>query len=101
MEHNDNEQHVNPNAYQPFGQPHQLDASASFVPGVLTRLGLSQTAPLLTTSEEQMVDALSSPAWPVRVAAVQQLEMLAEHAPLTALLQALHDEHEAVRAAAA
>src|SRR5258708_28983750 len=89
MEHNDNEQRANP------------DASASFVPGVLTRLGLSQTAPSPTTSEEQLVDALNSPAWPVRLAAVQQLEMRAEHAPLTALLRALHDEHENVRAAAA
>jgi Tol biopolymer transport system component len=89
MEHNDNEQRAN------------LDASASFVPGVLTRLGLSQTAPSPTTSEEQAVDALSSPAWPVRLAAVQQLEMLAERVPLTALLRALHDEHETVRAAAA
>jgi WD40 repeat protein len=101
MEHNDNEQHVNQDANQPFGQPHPLAASAFFVPGVLARLGLSQIAPLPTTSEEQMVDALSSPAWTVRVAAVQQLEMLVERAPLTALLQALHDEHEAVRAAAA
>ena len=89
MEHNDNEQRAHP------------DASASFVPGVLTRLGLSQTALSPTTSEEQMVNALSSPAWPVRLAAVQQLEMLAEGVPLAALLHALHDEHETVRAAAA
>src|SRR6266436_5551104 len=89
MEHNDNEQRANP------------DASASFVPGVLTRLGLSQTSPSPTTSEEQVVNALSSPAWPVRLAAVQQLEMLAEGVPLAALLRALRDEHETVRAAAA
>src|SRR5260370_2292250 len=89
MEHNDNEQRANP------------DASASFVPGVLTRLGLSQTAPSPTTSEEQVVNALNSPAWPVRLAAVQQLEMLAERVPLAALLRALRDEHETVRAAAA
>jgi Tol biopolymer transport system component len=89
MEHKDNEQRANP------------DASASFVPGVLTRLGLSQTSPSPTTSEEQVVNALSSPAWPVRLAAVQQLEMLAEGVPLAALLRALRDEHETVRAAAA
>ncbi|HKF37260.1 MAG TPA: HEAT repeat domain-containing protein, partial [Ktedonobacteraceae bacterium] len=89
MDHNDNEQGAN------------LDASAFFVQGVLARLGLSQTAPSPTTSEEQVVDALSSPAWPVRLAAVQQLGMLAERVPLTALLHALHDEHETVRAAAA
>src|SRR5713226_6506955 len=89
MEHNDNEQRANP------------DASASFVPGVLTRLGLSQTAPSPATSEEQVVNALNSPAWPVRLAAVQQLEMLAERVPLAALLRALRDEHETVRAAAA
>ena len=89
MEHNDNEQRANP------------DASASFVPGVLARLGLSQTSPSPTTSEEQVVNALSSPAWPVRLAAVQQLEMLAEGVPLAALLRALRDEHETVRAAAA
>jgi len=89
MEHNDNEQRAN------------LDASASFVPGVLTRLGLSQTAPSPTTSEEQVVNALNSPAWPVRLAAVQQLELLTERVPLAALLRALRDEHETVRAAAA
>jgi Tol biopolymer transport system component len=100
MEHNDNEQRANLDAYQSFGQPHPLDASASFVPGVLTRLGLSQTAPSPTMSEEQVVDALNSPAWPVRLAAVQQLEMLAERVPLAALVRALHDKHETVRAAA-
>src|SRR5437899_13032025 len=107
MEHNDNEQRANLDAYRPFGQPHHLDnagdsdASASFVPVVLARLGLSQTAPSPTTSEEQIVDALNSPAWPVRLAAVQQLETQAERVALPALLHALHDQHENVRAAAA
>lgn len=107
MEHNDNEQRVNMDAYQSFGQAHHIDnagmstASASFVPVVLARLGLNQTAPSLTTSEEQIEDAISSPEWLVRLAAVQQLEMLAGPVPLTALVSALHDEHENVRAAAA
>jgi hypothetical protein len=107
MEHNDKEQHTNLDAYQPFEQPHHRDnagvsdASASFVPAVLARLGLNQTALSPTMSEEQLVDALNSPSWPVRLAAVQQLEMLAEQAPLTALLRAMHDEHENVRTAAA
>src|SRR5713226_8658878 len=102
MEYNDNEQRANLDAYQPFEQLHHVDdaavsgasdASASFVPLVLARLGLTQTAPSPTTSEEQVVDALNSPAWPVRLAAVQQLEMLAERVPLAALLRALRDEH--------
>ena len=110
MEHNDNEQHANPDAYRPMGQPHYkedagashaADASASVVPAVLARLGLSSTAPSPTTSEELAVDALTSQLWPVRLAAVQQLETLAEPVQLTALLRALRDEHAKVRTAAA
>ena len=107
MEHNNNEQRANPDAYQPFGQAHHIDnadisaASASFVPVVLARLGLNQTAPSPMMPEEQIEDALNSTAWLVRLAAVQQLEMLVEPVPLTALVCALHDEHENVRAAAA
>src|SRR5579859_18006 len=100
MEHKDKEQHQNQDAEQ---QHHidNADASASFVPVVLARLGLSQTAHSTTMSEEQIVDALNSPTWPVRLAAVQQLEMLAEPLPMIALIRALHDEHENVRVAAA
>jgi Tol biopolymer transport system component len=104
MEHNDNEQYAYPDAYQTSGYPHYKDngdASASVIPLILARLGLSQPAPSSTTSEEQPVDALNNPAWPVRVAAVQRLETLAERIPLSALLHALHDDHGSVRAAAA
>src|SRR5260370_40598402 len=106
MEYNDNEQGANLDANEPFGQPQYgdnasvSDGSASFVPVVLARLGLSQIAPSPAMSEEQVADALNSPAWPVRLAAVQQLEMHAERGPPAALLRTLHDEHENVRAAA-
>lgn len=104
MEHNDNEQHAYSDANQSFGQPHHLDnedAAAAFVPVILARLGLSQAALSSTPSEAQVVNALNSLAWPVRLAAVQQLELLAEHVPLNEVLRALYDEHESVRAAAA
>jgi HEAT repeats/WD domain, G-beta repeat/WD40-like Beta Propeller Repeat len=110
MEYNDNEQHTDPNGYQAFGQMHHTDnagvsgasdAAAPFVPVILARLGLSSEVPPAAMTEEQVVDALNSPAWSVRLAAVQQLEMLAERVPLPVLLRTLHDEHENVRAAAA
>ena len=103
MEHNDKEQHAHLDGYQPFGQPQARengDASATFVPAVLARLGL-HSAPLSpVTLDEQVLDALKSPAWQVRLRAIQQLEMLDERICLIALSDALHDEHENVRAAA-
>src|ERR1700680_1641296 len=107
MEHNDNEQQTNLDAYQLSGKPlHREDAgvtdgSATFVPAVLARLGLSSTVPSPTQSEELVLEALNNPAWSERLAAVQQRETLAGHTQLAALLQALRDEHENVRAAAA
>src|SRR5216684_2659363 len=100
MEYNDNEQPENLDAYQPSGQA-LLKDNGDVVPVILARLGLSQTASSPTISEEQVVDALNDPAWPVRLAAVQQLEVLAERVPLTLLLRALRDEQENIRAAAA
>jgi Tol biopolymer transport system component len=103
MEHNDDEQRAHLDGYQPFGRPltrDNGDASDTFVPAVLARLGLNATPLPPTMSEEQVVDALNSPVWQLRLTAVQQQEMLAEGAPLSVLLSALHDEHENVRVAA-
>lgn len=100
MEHNDNQQRENLDAYQPSGQAHHKD-NGDAVPAILARLGLSQIAPSPIMSEVHIVDALNDPAWLVRMTAVQQLEVLAERVPLTSLLRALRDEHENIRAAAA
>lgn len=104
MEHNDNEQRENLSAYQPSGPSRQVgneDASRPFVPVVLARLGLSQAVPSPAMSEKQVLESLNSPVWQVRLAAVQQLAEREGSMPLSALLLALHDEHENVRIAAA
>ncbi len=107
MEHNDNEQPTNLNAYQPPEQPgHSGDTGlsddpVSFVPVVLARLGLSLTAASPTVSEKQELNVPHHPAWLGRLGAVQQMEMSEEPAQQATLFHALHDEHENVRVAAA
>src|SRR5712692_5668938 len=102
MEHNDDEQNMD--AYQQMRWEHYLDdgdASAPLASNVLARLGLGKAEPVQGTQAAQLLIDLNDAAWPVRVAAVQQLGMLKEDVPLEALLQALKDEHSNVRAAAA
>ena len=68
---------------------------------LLERLRLGRSSRLVKLDESQLLAALESAEWQVRVAAVQMLEKWGERAPLELLVRALKDEHEAVRAAAA
>jgi HEAT repeats/WD domain, G-beta repeat len=68
---------------------------------ILKRLRLGRPSLLPEMDETQLLGALESTEWQVRVAAVQKLEEWGERAPIERLVRALKDEHEAVRAAAA
>src|SRR6266496_483470 len=68
---------------------------------ILKRLRLGRPSLLPEMDEMQLLAALESADWQVRVVAVQKLEECGELAPIEHLIRALKDEHEAVRAAAA
>src|SRR5215472_8271342 len=68
---------------------------------LLERLRVGRPSQLPEMDERQLLAALESAAWQVRVAAVQTLEEWGERRPLERLIKAVQDEHEAVRAAAA
>ena len=68
---------------------------------ILKRLRLGRLSLLPEMDEMQLLAALESAEWQVRVAAVQKLEEWGERTPIERLIRALKDEHEAVRAAAA
>ena len=68
---------------------------------LLERLRVGRPSRLPEMDERQLLAALESAEWQVRVAAVQTLEEWGERAPLERLIKAVQDEHEAVRAAAA
>ncbi len=68
---------------------------------LLERLRLGRSSRFPAMEERQLLAALESAEWQVRVAAVQTLEEWGERAPIDRLIKAVQDEHEAVRAAAA
>src|SRR5215470_8575476 len=68
---------------------------------LLKRLRVGRPSRIPEMDEEQLLAALESAEWQVRVAAVQTLEERGERAPIERLIKAMQDEHEAVRAAAA
>jgi WD40 repeat protein len=68
---------------------------------ILKRLRLGRPSLLPEMDGTQLLAALESNEWQVRVSAVQKLEEWGERAPIERLIKALKDEHEAVRAAAA
>jgi WD40 repeat protein len=78
------------------------DAQAASTPAaLLERLRLGRASRFPEMDEVQLLAALESAEWQVRVAAVQTLEEWGERAPIKRLIKAVQDEHEAVRAAAA
>jgi len=78
----------------------KLRPSPTF-PAILMRLRLGHPPLSDKVQEHELISALSSSEWPVRVGAVQAMGELRERAPLGLLVSALKDEHESVRAAAA
>jgi hypothetical protein len=80
-----------------LNRSHAPDPLAS---AILAQVGLQRSA-FRGPQQQEAEAALRSPAWAVRVAAVQALGERGERAPIEPLVTALGDEHEAVRAAAA
>lgn len=81
--------------------PHAADVSDPLVSSILAQVGLRWSAAFSGMQEREAAAALSNPAWPVRVAAVQALAERGKRAPVELLVAALRDRHESVRAAAA
>ena len=85
------------------GQPHSLEqmtVPASFLPSVLSRLGLGDTTSVSSTGIDTQLAALKDEEISVRVAAVRSLEEHREASAIESLLAALHDSAWEVRAAA-
>jgi len=85
------------------GQPHSLEqmtVPASFLPSVLSRLGLEDTASVSSTGIDTQLAPLMDEEISVRVAAVRSLEEHSEANAIESLLAALHDSAWEVRAAA-
>ena len=102
-ESQDNHHLPQEHASQESGPEHREENSLA-VPtpaAILKRLRLGRPSLLPEMDENQLLAALESTEWQVRVAAVQKLEEWGERAPIERLVKALKDEHEAVRAAAA
>ena len=76
-------------------------APASAVNAIMGQLGLARPEGEPEADEEALAAGLADPSWSVRVATVQKLGHLGQHAPLELLLVALRDEQSSVRAAAA
>jgi WD40 repeat protein len=68
---------------------------------LLEHLRLGRPSRFAAMDEGQLLAALESAEWQVRVAAIQTLGEWGERAPIERLIKAVQDEHEAVRAAAA
>ncbi|MFL5656545.1 MAG: HEAT repeat domain-containing protein [Ktedonobacteraceae bacterium] len=84
--------------------PELLEENTSAAPApaaILKRLRIGRPSLLPEMDETQLLAALESTEWQVRVAVVQKLEEWGERAPIERLVGVLKDEHEAVRAAAA
>ena len=77
---------------------HALDLT---MPNALARLGLEKNAFPSVITEDQLRQALTDPAWSVRIAAVQALGKRGKLTTLEPLVNALGDENGFVRAAAA
>src|SRR6266536_1239851 len=85
------------------GQPHNLEqmtVPASFLPSVLSRLGLEDMASVSSSGVDKQLAALKDEEISVRVAAVRSLEEQREANAIESLLAALHDSAWEVRAAA-
>jgi len=85
------------------GQPHSLEqmtVPASFLPSVLSRLGLEDATSVSSTGIDTQLAALKDEEISVRVAAVRSLEEHREANAIELLLAALHDSAWEVRAAA-
>lgn len=85
-------------------EPEHLEENTLAAPtpvSILKRLRLGRPSLLPEMDEAQLLAALKSTEWQVRVAAVQKLAEREERVPIERLIRALKDEHEAVRAAAA
>ncbi len=103
MESQDNH-HLSPEHASQESRPEHFEENALAAPApaaILKRLRLGRPSLLPEMDEMQLLAALESADWQVRVAAVQKLEECGELAPIEHLIRALKDEHEAVRAAAA
>lgn len=103
MESQDNH-HLSPEHASQESRPEHLEENTLAAPApaaILKRLRLGRPSLLPEMDEMQLLAALESADWQVRVAAVQKLEECGELAPIEHLIRALKDEHEAVRAAAA
>src|SRR5215831_17288215 len=79
----------------------QVSQAALTPVALLERLRLGRSSRFPEMDETQLLAALESAEWQVRVAAVQTLEEWGVRAPIERLIKAVQDEHEAVRAAAA
>ncbi|GLV60605.1 hypothetical protein KDH_74240 [Dictyobacter sp. S3.2.2.5] len=99
------EHHLPARDWQPIQQtwnnmePTETGMMTPFTARALSAAGLGKVARQLAEHPEELDAALRNSDWSVRAAAVQVLGK--REAPLDVLLQALHDEHGAVRAAAA
>ena len=100
MEYPDNEQHPHKDVGPTSDQAGNVQPPASLLPAVLSRLGLGQVASGEGKQINELQEALHSPDWQVRAAAVRALEKLGAWAPTESLIQALHDKDGSVRAAA-
>jgi HEAT repeat protein len=67
---------------------------------LLERLRLGRPSRFAAMDERQLLAALESAEWQVRVAAIQTLGEWGGRVPIEHLIKAVQDEHEAVRAAA-
>ncbi|GCE07216.1 HEAT repeat domain-containing protein [Dictyobacter aurantiacus] len=83
---------------QSYIEPTETRTMTPFAARALSAVGLGKIAHQLAEHPEELDAALRNSDWSVRAAAVQVLGK--REASLDVLLQAVHDEHEAVRAAA-
>src|SRR5262245_42860534 len=103
MESQENRHHPPEDASRESRAGHDAeDTLAAPTPdSLLKRLRLGRSLRFPEMDERQLLAALESAEWQVRVAAVQTLEEWGERAPIERLIKGVQDEHEAVRAAAA
>src|SRR5215831_10445681 len=103
MESQENHHHPPEDAgLVPRAEYNEESTLAALTPAaLLKRLRVGRSSRFPQMDERQLLAALESAEWQVRVAAIQTLEEWGERAPIERLIKAVHDEHEAVRAAAA
>jgi WD40 repeat protein len=99
MEYKGDEQPSLNNAGQPHSTEH-MTVPASFLPSVLSRLGLGDATSVFSTVIDNQLDALKDEEISARVAAVRNIEEQREANAIESLLAALHDSAWEVRAAA-